>query len=737
MELNFITTPNTFPHKSPLRVVPEEVRNLVCGRPIYFRRTFTIEKPGEAVIHFCSLGYNEVFLDGKKIGDTFLSPGWTDFNKRIYYDTYVLSLSKGIHTLSAIVADGWYAGNMGNYGPGQFDDIVAFAARITFSDGTILDTDTDWRISNGGYLYADLFYGEAYDANQEPEGWKFSNFDDSDWEEARVALGYANGTQFLPRKCPPIREKMTLIPAKCERDSKGNYIYDMGQNMTGVLRVRFDAKKGVPLVLRHAEVLDDTDLYTDNLRGARQTDTFIPASDGLTEYSPCFTFHGFRYVESNLELSDIEGVVLYSDIEQTGNIETSSPLVNKLFQNQLWGQRCNFLDVPTDCPQRNERLGWAGDAQVFARTAMYNMDSDVFYEKYMIDVRDAALPDGSMAEIAPRVYVTRGRTMFSRPSPGWGEVIFIIPYHHWKMYGKTDILRDNYGHMKRFFSYLESKATGFLQPDFGNGDWLNVDCVTPKDVFATLYFAYDALLLSEIANVLGQKEDAAYYRTAYAAIRNAFLTAYTGTNGVIKGDTQCAYAMALLAGLYTDKACTAAHLARTVNERDNHLSTGFFGTSYLLPMLCETGYTELAYTILLQKTYPSWGYCIKMGATTMWERWNGYTDTDGFFDPSMNSFNHYSFGSVGQWMYEFMGGIRPLSPGFSRFAVVPHMDSRVPKVTVSYKSVKGLIRVEYNTKEGVLLLTVPADTIAEVILDGETHTLYAGQHTLSFCPLTV
>ncbi|MBE7025319.1 MAG: alpha-L-rhamnosidase [Ruminococcaceae bacterium] len=732
MELTFIKTPNLFPYKSPLRIVPKEQEKMVCGRPIYFRRSFSVSEQTEAILQFTSLGYNEVFLDGEKIGENFLAPGWTDYNTRVYYDTYSLSLSEGEHVLSAIVADGWYAGNMGAYGPGQFDDIVAFAARMTFSDGSSFDTDDIWRVANGGYLYADLFYGEAFDAGQEPEGWKKPGFDDRNWEAAQIAHGYANGTQFMPRKCPPIREKLTLSPVKCTVDSNGNYIYDLGQNMTGVVRVRFEAKKEQPLVLRYAEVLDGTDLYTENLREAAQTDTFIPASDGMTEYCPRFTFHGFRFVESNIKLHDIEGIVLYSDIEKTGNIETSSPLVNRIYQNQLWGQRCNFLDVPTDCPQRNERLGWAGDAQVFARTAMYNMQSDLFYEKYMTDVRDAALPDGSLAEIAPRVYVTRGRTMFNRPSPGWGEVIFIIPYHHWKIYGKTDILRDNYGHMKQFFSYLEGKADGFLQPDFGNGDWLNADCVTPKNVFATAYFAYDAMLLSEIADALGEKEDAAYYKTAYAAIRTAFLAAYTGEDGRIFGDTQCAYAMALLAGLYTDKSCTAAHLARTVEERGNHLSTGFFGTAYLLPMLCENGYTELAYTILLQETYPSWGYCIKMGATTMWERWNGYTDTDGFFDPSMNSFNHYSFGSVGQWMYEYMGGIRPLTPGFTRFAVVPHMDPRVPKVSVSYRSVQGEIRVEYDTGAGVLHLTVPPKTVAEVTLDGKTVLKTEGEHTLTF-----
>ncbi len=736
MELFFITTPNLFPYKSPLRAVPKESEQMVCGRPIYFRRSFSVSEQTDAVLHFTSLGYNEVFLDGEKIGENYFAPGWTDYNTRVYYDTYSLSLSEGEHVLSAIVADGWYAGNMGNYGPGQFDDIVAFAARMTFSDGTILNTDESWRVGNGGYLYADLFYGEAFDARQEPTGWKLAGFDDSCWENAKVAHGYANGTQFQLRKSPAIREMHFLRPISCTRDSRGNYIYDMGQNMTGVLRVRFMAEKGKALILRHAEMLEGKDLYTENLRDALQKDTFIPASDGMTGYSPRFTFHGFRYVESNLELSEIEGVVLYSACAETGRIETSSPLVNRIFQNQIWGQRCNFLDVPTDCPQRNERLGWAGDAQIFARTAMYNMRADLFYEKYMTDVRDAALPDGSLAEIAPRVYVTRGRTMFNRPSPGWGEVIFIIPYHHWKLHGRTDILRHNYGHMKRFFSYLEGKADGFLQPDFGNGDWLNADCVTPKDVFATAYFAYDAMLLCEIADALGEKEDAAYYETAYAAIRAAFLAAFTGGDGRIKGDTQCAYAMALLAGLYTDKACTAAHLARTVEERDNHLSTGFFGTAYLLPMLCENGYTELAYTILLQETYPSWGYCIKMGATTMWERWNGYTDTDGFFDPSMNSFNHYSFGSVGQWMYEYMGGIRPLTPGFTRFAVVPYMDARVPKVSVSYKSVQGEIGVEYDTIAGILHLTVPPKTIAEVSLDGKNTVFYEGRHTLPFSPLT-
>ncbi len=729
MQFNFITA-------SPeLREIHSDIKEILCGRPIYFRRTFSVAEAGEATLHITALGIYEIYLDGEKLGQEFLSPGWTDYNSRLYYDTFSLTLSPGKHCLAAVVADGWYSGNVGGVGPRHYDEIVALGARLLLADGTEMGTDTSWHVGVGGYLYADIIHGECYDAGAEPAGWKTLSFDDSGWENAANTYNYVTGTKLLTRFHPGVRHMHTLRAVAETRDSHGNYIYDLGQNMSGVIRIRLKARKGDRVTLRYGEMLDGTDLYTANLRTARQTDVFIAGTDGEEEYMPRFTFHGFRYVESSMPLLSVEGIVLYSDCAQTGFIETSSALVNQIFSNQLWGQRCNFLDVPTDCPQRDERMGWTGDTQIFARTGMYNMDTCVFYQKYMQDMQDAIFADGSVPNVVPRVFKSRGQLITGTGTAAWGDAIFIIPYHLWKMYGDAETMKECYGDMLRYFAYLEARAEGHLQPDMGYGDWLNSDAVTAKALVATAYFAYDAQLLAEIAEELGKKEDTLYFRTAYAAIRNAFLKEYEEEDGRLLGDTQCAYVLALRFGLYSNKEKTAKHLARAIRERENHLSTSFVGTAYLLPVLSDAGMDELAYTLLLQETYPSWGYCISLGATTMWERWNSYSDTDGFGDVGMNSFNHYSFGAVAEWMYAYMGGIRPLAPAFTRFAVEPHMDKRVPRVSVRYKSASGEIAASYDTEKGICTVTVPEGTTARVSLRGSIAELAGGTHTLTFAPI--
>ncbi len=731
MEFTFIKASDA------LREIPdsEAFKPLLCGRPVYFRRTFSVEKEGEAKLYVTALGIYEIYLDGEKIGEDFLSPGWTDYTSRLYYDTFSVSLSPGEHCLAAVVADGWYSGNVGGAGKCKYDSIVALGASLLLPDGTEIKTDTAWSVGTGGYLYADIIHGECFDAGEEPAGWKTTSFDDGGWEKAAYAFNYATGVRFLPRQHPGIRHMKTVSCLAESRDTKGNYIYDMGQNMSGVIRIRLQAEKGERVTLRYGEMLDGADLYTANLRSARATDVFIVGEDGESEYMPRFTFHGFRYVESSAPLASIEGIVLYSGCAQTGFIETSSPLVNQIFSNQLWGQRCNFLDVPTDCPQRDERMGWTGDAQIFARTGMYNMDTLLFYRKYMQDMQDAIFPDGSVPNVVPRVYRSPGKTITGTGTAAWGDAVFIIPYHLWKMYGDTETMRACYGDMVQYFRYLEKRAEDGIRPDAGYGDWLNVDAVTSRALVATAYFAYDAQLLAEIAAALGKEEDEQYYLATYSAIRKAFIRTFEEENGKLSGDTQCAYVLALRFGLCTDKEKTAMHLVRTVRERENHLSTGFLGTAYLLPMLSEAGFSELAYTLLLQETYPSWGYTVRMGATTMWERWNSYNAETGFGDVGMNSFNHYSFGAVAEWMYAYMGGIRPLAPAFSRFEVEPHMDKRVPRVSVRYQSISGEIAVSYDTEKGSCTVTVPEGTTARVTLGGKITELASGTHTLTFAPI--
>ncbi len=726
MEFEFYVAPEE------LRKIPLETDVHLCGRPTYYRYVFSVEKETQAKLYITALGVYEVFLDGKKIGDYFLSPGWTDFSKRLYYDEFDITISKGKHCLTAIVADGWYAGNVASVGPCHYDKIVALGLQMHMDDGAVITVNDNWRVSYGGYIYADIIHGEYFDESKEPDGWMNADFDDSLWEPAVYVWSYVLGARIEPRQHPPIRHIRTLQSIGETRDSHGNYIYDMGQNASGVVRVKFSAKKNDKLQLRFGEMLDGTELYTANLRTARQTDTFVAGSDGEKEYMPRFTFHGFRYIESSLPLTSVETIVLSSDCKQIGFIETSSKLVNKIYSNQLWGQISNFLDVPTDCPQRNERMGWTGDAQIFARTGMYNLNSREFYKKYMRDVQDAIFADGTVPNVVPRVYVSRGKFITGNAAAAWGDALFIIPYHLWKMYGDTEALENCYNDMKRYFAFLAARAENYIQPDKGYGDWLNVDSITPKNITGTAYFAFDAQLMAEIAEKLGKDEDVKYYAEMYELIKQAFISRFIDKDGKIEGDTQCDYVLALRFGLYEDKEKTAAHLVRTIKERNNHLSTGFVGTSYLLPVLSENGYDELAYTLLLNETYPSWGYCIKMGATTMWERWNSYNEVDGFGDVGMNSFNHYSFGAVAEWMYEYMAGIKALEEGYKRFKIEPHMDKRVPRVKMSYASVSGEITVEYDADAGKCCVTVPAGTQAEVVLPGKECILKAGIHNIEF-----
>ena len=726
MEFKFYTIDKS------LREIPVKTDFRLCGRPAYYRYTFSTDENTKATLTVTALGIYEIYLDGKKIGDSFLAPGWTDYTKRLYFEEFKIDITEGEHCISAIVADGWYSGCISSVGPCHYDEIVALSLSMEMDNGEKITLDDKWRVSNGGYIYADIIQGEYYDEAQEPEGWKLCGFDDSKWLNASFIWSYALGVCIEPMKHQPIRHMQTLPLVAETRDSKGNYIYDMGQNAAGVVRVKFNAKKGDKLVLRYGEMLDNGDLYTANLRSARQTDTFVAGSDGEKEYMPRFTFHGFRYIESSMPLTSVETIVLYSDCAQVGFIETSSELVNQIYSNQLWGQKSNFVDVPTDCPQRDERMGWTGDAQIFAKTGMYNMHTDSFYRKYMYDLKDAIFPDGTVPNVVPRVYASRGRFVTGNAAPAWGDALYVIPYHLWKMYGDTKTAEDCYPEMKRYYSFLLNRAEGHVQPDIGYGDWLNADCVTPKDIIATAFFAYDAQLLSEIAEMLGYNEDAKYYKAEYDAIKKAFINKYEDIDGKIKGDTQCSYVLALRFNLCTEKKQTAEHLARTINERNNHLSTGFVGTAYLLPVLSENGLDDIAYTLLLNKTYPSWGYCIEQGATTMWERWNSYTHSEGFGDVGMNSFNHYSFGAVAEWMYEYMAGIKPLEPGFKRFSVAPHPDARVPRVNASYNSINGEIKVSYDLEKGECAVTVPEGTEAEVTISGKKSVLSAGEYVLNF-----
>ena len=529
-----------------------------------------------------------------------------------------------------------------------------------------------------------------------------------------------------------------LKPVAVTQPMPGSYLFDLGQNMVGWARLKVQGPAGTVVRLRFGEMLSPNGtLYVDNLRGAKATDTYILSGNGAETYEPSFTFHGFRYVEvtgypGEPSLDVITGCVLHSDIPRTGAFECSDPLVNQLVQNIDWGQRGNFLSIPTDCPQRDERLGWLGDAQVFVRTAAGNREVAAFFEKWMDDVADAQSPEGGFSDVAPRL------VDFADGAPAWGDAGVIVPWTIYQMYGDTRLLQTHYSAMVRWINYLDGANPEHLwlnrrSNDFG--DWLSIDDDTDKGVLATAYFAYDAWLMAEIAAKLGHAEDAARFSALFENIKAAFKAAYVSPTAEIKSGTQTAYVLALRFGLLPEplRPLAAQHLVRAIEAKDWHLSTGFIGVGYLCPVLTEAGYADVAYTLLLNTTFPSWGYSITQGATTIWERWDGWTEDKGFQDVGMNSFNHYSLGSVGEWLQRYVAGIDldPDTPGFARIRIQPRPDRRLSFVRASFESIRGRIQSHWTLENDqfTLRVTIPANTTATVILpNAETHEIGSGDY---------
>ncbi|GBG08287.1 putative alpha-L-rhamnosidase [Paenibacillus agaridevorans] len=581
-----------------------------------------------------------------------------------------------------------------------------------------------------------MIMGESYDARLELEGWDLPGFDSSSWEAPDIRSGY-NGDLTATME-PPIRITESITPVAVTRTASGSFIYDMGQNMVGWTELRATGARGARITLSHAEMLNpDGTLYLDNLRVAVQQDHYVLKGGGEERYEPHFTFHGFRYVEligypGEPDLTTLTGKVIHSDTPVTGSLETSDDMVNRLYANITWGQRGNFLSVPTDCPQRDERLGWTGDAQIFARTASYNMDVSRFFAKYIGDMIDCQQPSGAFTDVAPdagwmryKMWSTR-LNWFAPDNAGWGDAGVVIPWTLYLMYGDTRILETHYGAMARWVDYLKDNSVELIRPNYANyGDWLSIEADTPNEVLATAYFAYSTKLMGYIAGALGKTEDRRRYETLFRDISEAFCRAFVSQDGSIHGETQTVYVLALQFGLLPNELKDKAlrRLTDNIRERGDRLSTGFLGVGYLLPALSDSGELDVAYKLLTQEAFPSWMYSIKHGATTIWERWDGWTEENGFQTPSMNSFNHYSLGSVGEWMFRYMAGIEadPAEPGFSHVVIRPRPGGRLTRVKASYESLYGAISVEWELAAGGELrldVQVPPNTTATVHVPG-------------------
>ncbi len=574
-------------------------------------------------------------------------------------------------------------------------------------------TDEQWRSADGAIRHADLLMGERHDLTLEPGGWDLPGFTAlhsgasgaghsgasgaGDWRPVRVRE--RDATPLVADPGPPVRVTAEIAPRSIASDDSGRHIVDFGQNLTGWLRLSLGGPAGAHVRIRHGEVLAaDGTLYTENLRTARQTDEFTTGG-GLEVLEPRFTLHGFRYAEisgypGDIGQADIVARVVHSDIPAAGAFESSQPWLDKLARNIDWGQRGNFISVPTDCPQRDERLGWLGDAQIFARTACYNRDVAAFFGKWLDDVADAQLGSGAFTDIAP-VLNLRGAG-----APAWADAGVIVPWTVWKMYGDTGILHRHFAAMTRWMDFLERANPDYLRArELGNSynDWLapggNDD--TPHELLATAYWAHDAALMAEIAEATGRPDDAAGYRALGAKIRSAFADAFVGSDGQVASGTQTAYVLGLHMNLVPEEVrqCAADHLVEAIRRADWHLTTGFAGVGYLLPVLSGTGHADVAYRLLEQDSMPSWRYMVEAGATTIWERWDGWTAERGFQSAWMNSFNHYALGSVGEWLYRFVLGIdqAPGTAGFGQLLLRPHPGGSLSWARGSYRSVRGPI----------------------------------------------
>jgi alpha-L-rhamnosidase len=687
----------------------------------HLRRSFTLQAaPVRARVHVTAHGLYELRLNGAKVGDGELLPGWTDYRIRVQYQTYDVTdaLAAGENVLGAIIADGWWSGYYGQ-NPRRAGEHYGTAPEllaqliVDFADGSqrVIATDDHWRENRGPLVYADMLIGERYYAAGELGRWDEPGYDDSAWKPVLIA-GRDRST-LVATVDEPVRVTRELSPVSVDHRGSGRHIVDLGQNMVGRVRLAVrGASAGQRIVLRHAEILDsDGELYTANLRTADATDVYFAAGRDVEVFEPRFTFHGFRFVEvsgypGELGERDVTGVVLASDTPRAGEFSCSDPVVCQLQSNIQWGQRGNFVSVPTDCPQRDERLGWTADAQIFLPTACYNADVAAFFTKWMQDVRDAQGGRGDFPNVAPRLVVDR------IGAPAWGDAGVTMPWHLYRTYGDRRLLARSLDSMIAWVEWIRSnnpdlvwrKAVGAHY-----GDWLQVNAETSRDVLATAYFAHDTDLVSRAARELGRPE-AAEYAELFERIRAVFNERFVSPDARVTGDTQTGYLLALAFDLLPEDKIPRAveHLVADIEAHGRHLTTGFVGVVLLCPVLTAHGHTDLAYALLHQDTYPSWAYSILHGATTIWERWDGWTEEHGFQAAAMNSFNHYSLGSVGEWMFRDVAGIgqAAASLGFRDLVLRPRVGGRLSWVEASYDSVRGPVRSRWERAGDQLRLQV-------------------------------
>ena len=706
--------------------------------PLFRKEFLANKKIASATAYITAHGMYEANINGKRIGDAYLMPGWTSYKTRLQYQTYNVTelIKNGVNAIGVTLGSGWYRGiigfrnNINIYGK---DIALLFQLNITYSDGSadVVYSNDSWKSSTGEIRYAEIYNGETDDANMKKTGWLLPGYNDKNWSGVKLAdFSFDN---LIATQNEPVRKHETFKPIHIFTTPKGEQVIDFGQNLVGWIVLKVKGNAGDTITVSHAEVLDkDGNFYTTNLREAKAQDKYILKGNDEETFQPHFTWHGFRYakvegVHGKLNPEDFIAVTLYSDMEPTGTFTSSNAMINQLQHNIQWGQKGNFLDVPTDCPQRDERLGWTGDAQVFSRTASFNMNVNNFMEKWTKDVAADQLSNGSVPFVIPNV-LGEGAS----GSTGWADVSTIIPWNMYLAYGDKKILADQYSSMKAWVDYMTNKSKNNLwQSGFHFGDWLfyrpdddndGRAAVTDKYLIAQCFYAHSTQLLINAANVLGKTDDATAYSSLLQKIKDAFLKEYMTPNGRLVSGTQTAYVLALNFDMLPEnlRAQAAERLVENVKSYDNHLTTGFLGTPYLCHVLTRFGYDSIAYKLLLQDTYPSWLYPVKMGATTIWERWDGQKPDSSFETPDMNSFNHYAYGAIGDWMYRKMVGLDTYEDGvgYKHIKIQPHIGGDFTNASASLKTYYGTVSSGWKIDgdEIIMDVEIPANTTATVFM---------------------
>lgn len=704
-----------------------------------FRKQFSTEKKiKSASVLITAHGLYEAQINGHRVGDDYFTPGWTSYNKRLQYQEYDVTnlVKQGNNAIGVILGDGWYRGhlawddNKNIYGK---DISLLLQLMITYNDGSTktIVSDESWKSTTGSIRNSSIYDGETIDARMAKTGWTMPGYDDSKWSEVKVE-NFSNDN-LVNTINEPAKKHETFKPVKIITTPKGEKVIDFGQNLVGWIMLKVRGNEGDTVIIKHAEVLDkEGNFYTANLRAAKATSTYILNGKGEEFFEPHFTYYGFRYIKvegikGNLNPDDFTAVAIYADMKTTGTFTTSDSLINQLQHNILWGQKGNFLDVPTDCPQRDERLGWTGDAQVFSRTASFNMNVNNFFDKWMKDVAADQFADGAVPHVVPNVLGPN-----AGGSAGWSDVATIIPWNMYLAYGDKKILENQYASMKAWVEYMHHQSHNNLWNTGSHfGDWLfyrpdddnsGRAAVTDKYLIAQCFYAHSTQLLINTAKVLGKSEDVEIYSILLQKIKDAFFKEYVTPNGRLVSGTQTAYVLALNFDMLPEalRKQAAERLVENIKSYNNHLTTGFLGTPYLCEVLSRFGYDDIAYKLLLQKTYPSWLYPVTMGATTIWERWDGEKPDSTFENPGMNSFNHYAYGAIGDWMYRKMVGIDTYEDGvgYKHIRIKPHIGGGFTFASASLDTYYGKVSNSWKIENGNLSMDVeiPANTTATVFV---------------------